>query len=231
MPFDGKQLLPWEIAELAHRHGWRDLDLVKIVATALGESKGYTQAYNDNVRELHEVKRGTEVRIAIERPDGTFAPGRLFKVGAEKLPSSTKVIISRDCGIFQISIQAKYVGTQVERDLYNPEHNIRAARRLFDTRITLRKRRRFQPWYAFTKGWATFPGRWVWSLKQEEWILTGEYMHKAVRGVANFYARRLGYPDNLVELNPRPPKPISRPRSEAHAIRTGARPVPNDGQA
>jgi lysozyme-like protein len=172
--FLGKQLPPKAIAELCWKQGWRDLDLVKIVATCLAESQGYTRAYNDNVR------------------DGKTD--------------------SRDVGLFQINIRARHIGTRLERDLYDPVRNVQAARKLFDTRMTLTKRRRFQPWYAYTLGWATFPEWWVWSVKRGEWVETGLYLQKAVRGVANMYADKFGHQGDLVYLREKPARPRFTPR-------------------
>lgn len=189
MPFDGTQLQPYEIAELLHRLGWRDLDLVEMTATILAESWGYVRAFNDNVDEKGRVK-------------------------------------SRDVGLAQINIPARYIGTKRETALYEPVKNLTAARKLFDTRMTLTKRRRFQPWYGYTLGWATFPG-WWYATKDppRQWKPSGQYLHKAIAGVANFHAKRYGVePYPLVYLSPRPPVPATKPKPGE------GRPIPNKGR-
>jgi hypothetical protein len=139
-------------------------------------------------------------------------------------------IRSRDVGLFQINIPVRDIGTKRERDLYGVDANIRAARKLFDTierRFPKVKRRRFNPWYAFTLGWATFPGWWVFTKKTDprRWDPTGRYIQKAVVGVANFYASRYQLtPRPFVELPAPPPKPTKRPPGD------GPRPVKNDGR-
>lgn len=196
MPYGGDRLEPYEIAELLHNVGFRDLDLVEMVATVLGESGGYTAAYNDN--------RDNSGRV-----------------------------ISRDVGLGQINIPRRHIGTRREKNLQNPIKNVKAIKRLFDTRETLTKRRRFNPWYAFTKGWATFPHWWVFRSADvakaqglpREWIRTGRYIHQAIVGVANFYARKHGLrPFPFVTLPEEPPKPTLRP------LKDGPRPKPNKGR-
>lgn len=197
MPFAGTKLAPETIAEKLHALGFRDLDLVEMVATILGESQGYTEAYNDNV-------------------------------------DSRGRVLSRDVGLGQINIRARDIGTARERKLYDPDYNLREVKRMFDTRETLVKRRRFNPWYAFTKGWATFPGWWIYTSKEasertgqpRHWAPTGRYLHKAVVGVANFYARHYGLtPRPFLDLPEEPPVPRKPPLNKV-----GPRPVENDGR-
>lgn len=133
---------------------------------------------------------------------------------------------SRDVGLAQINIPARYIGTKREAALYDPLTNLKAARALFQTRVTLTKRRRFDPWYAFTLGWATFPEWWVFTKKEpRHWAPTGRYIHQAIVGVANFYGRHYGIvPAPLVALPDAPPCPAKRPQGD------GPRPRPNAGR-
>lgn len=126
---------------------------------------------------------------------------------------------SRDVGLGQINIRRREVGTKKERDLHDPVKNVRAIRKLFDTRETLTKRRRFNPWYAYTLGWATFPEWWVYRSKEvarakglpREWIPTGRYLHEAIVGVANFYANEFHVPHFQLTLPREPAKPKAKP--------------------
>lgn len=197
MPYAGRQIPASEIAEMLWDLGWRDTDLIDMTATILGESGGWTEAYNDNLD----------------------SKGR---------------VTSRDIGLAQINIRARDIGTSRERKLKDPKYNLQQARKLFDTRETLVKRRRFNPWYAFTTGWATFPEWWVFRSAEaakarnlpREWTPTGRYLHQALIGVTNFYAKKYGitHPDPFVKL-PDPPKMPSKPPKG-----DGPRPVKNKGR-
>ena len=81
--------------------------------------------------------------------------------------------LSRDCGMFQINIPDASVGSRYERDLYNPAYNARVAYAYF-------KERGFQPWHGYTRGYALDPNA------------KGEYIHRAIKGVANFWAEKYG---------------------------------------
>ena len=48
--------------------------------------------------------------------------------------------------------------------------------------------RQLQPWVAYTSGWALYPEAWAWSkVLPDTWVATGRYLHKAIRGVANYH--------------------------------------------
>jgi len=87
---------------------------------------------------------------------------------------------SRDVGLFQINIPFEEVGTAAERKLYGVPENLSRARSLYD-------RRGWQPWYGFTNGYATST-KWY----REDGKPSGRYLHRALRGVANFYAEQMG---------------------------------------
>ena len=247
MPFEGGQLQPSEIAALLHEAGFRDFDLVEMTATILGESKGYIRAYNDNEEINPKLKKGDRVLLPPKLVDGVFKSGPLHKV--EWAHAASKVarlengrkyqwhelrkVTSRDVGLGQINIPARDIGTRREAKLYDPKENIRAVRRLFDTRESLARRRRFNPWYAYTNGWATFPEWWVYRSKEaarasgkpREWVPTGRYLHAAIVGVANYYAETYGIrPEPLLQLPDPPPQPGKPPLGD------GPRPVPNRGR-
>ena len=162
-PYAGKRLKPREVADRAS-HRWTGVNLVKATATFLGESGGSVGAWHDN-----------------EGADGK--------------------LLSRDCGLAQINIPASKVGTEYEAKLrtdsldpavYEPviAENLRRARELYDTpwiRGGKKDKRRWQPWYAYTQGWATFPEWWIWARPAlDSWKPTGRYIQKAVLGIANF---------------------------------------------
>lgn len=164
VPLAGKQLMPREIASYGHPH-WHGDNLVKMVATALGESLGYVGAWNDNL------------------------------AGEDTL--------SRDCGLMEISIPADLIGTDVEASLRTVSMvagewgpvvvaNVQAAYRLWSNPGPNDGKRRWQPWVAYTTGWATFPYWWTWKHDMDHvpvgpWHQTGRYLQKAIVGVANYH--------------------------------------------
>jgi hypothetical protein len=162
---EGKQLLPRDVAS-ALRDYWSNYELTKGIATVLSESQAFVGAYHTN-----EDAAGN--------------------------------VLSRDCGVFQINIAAKYIGTPVEFSLrttsldsavYWPvvTNNVQAAWALYNqpwTRNGQPDIRRWQPWYGFTFGWATFPAFWLWKqtngVPTGPWVRTGRYIHRAIVGQMN----------------------------------------------
>lgn len=53
--------------------------------------------------------------------------------------------------------------------------------------------RQWQPWVAYTSGWALYPEAWCWHHDAVSgkpfgpWVATGRYLHKAIRAVANWH--------------------------------------------
>jgi len=237
VPYAGEQLGAADVAGRLHRLGFRDLDLVEMLATLMGESNLYTEAWNDNLAEAGAaLKRGDKVLIQGDLLANVYTVTRVGAVhiwlgNRPEERGNLRKVLSRDVGLGQINIPARDIGTQRELDLRDPDKNLRAVRALFDTRETLVRRRRFNPWYAYTKGWATFPEWWVFSTREQaeatgaprHWKPTGRYIHKAIVGVANFHAQRLGIA-SLVALPDEPPKPTKRP------VGDGPRPEPNKGR-
>lgn len=147
---------------------WRQYELTKAIAVAMAESRGSLGAWHDNLDATGKLK-------------------------------------SRDCGLYQINIPASQVGTHMEASLrtesldplvYLPvmRGNINRALTLYNAswvRNGKPDKRLWQPWVAYTTGWATFPEAWVW-LHQDgvpvgPWVPTGRYIHKAIAGQMNHH--------------------------------------------
>jgi hypothetical protein len=165
MPLAGKQLLPRQVADHVAL-AWRGREIVKGVATCLAESQGFAGAWHDN------------------------------------LGADGETVVSRDCGIMQINIPAGEIGTGAEAALrsesldaavYGPvvHANFEAALRLYRqpwTRAGKPDERRWEPWAAYTEGWATWTAWFAWSPAEQRWNPTGRYLQRAVAAVANYHA-------------------------------------------
>lgn len=165
MPLAGQRLLPRMIAAYGAVH-WAGVDLVKMVATALGESAGYLGAYHPNVAD-----------------DGV-------------------TVLSQDCGLMQINVLASQLEGPLPARLMTTsadpamqasvaQHNVAVASALYHEPGSNDGRRRWQPWVAYTTGWATFPAWWVWHQENGKpigpWRPTGRYIQRALVGVANYH--------------------------------------------
>ena len=228
MPYAGKTLMPRVIAELCRPH-WKSYELTKAIATSLAESSGSVGAYHDNLDGHGEIK-------------------------------------TRDCGLFQINIPAVRVGTYIEEALRTEstvpseylsvaKNNIEAAIRLYNTQWDRWRKRLWNPWVAYTTGWATFPEWWVWRHVDGQpvgpWVKTGRYIHKAIAGQMYYhiailrdwsveqaldYSRlytskfhvttgSLAEKDGILQWVKIPPMPSAPP-----ADGVGPRPITNDGR-
>lgn len=166
MPYAGKTLMARNLAREARRH-WRNYELTKALATPIAESHLSVGAWHDNLG-----------------------------VGGK--------VSSRDCGLYQINIPASQIGTPYEAALrtesndptiYTPvvTYNVYRALDLYNspwTRDGSPDIRRWQPWVAYTTGWATFPFAWVWHRDADgndvgPWVPTGRYIFKAIAGQMN----------------------------------------------
>lgn len=165
--FLGHGMMAREICPYVEHH-WPN-QRIKGVATSLGESHGRLGAYNDNHDE-------------------------------------TGITVSRDCGPMQDNIVARYIDTLTEWSLRTlssdpveidrvMKSNMLWAYQLWSTMSDFRdgKRdyRRWRPWVADTSGWAWHPRCYVWHRDIDKnpvgpWVKTGEYLQKAIRGVANY---------------------------------------------
>jgi hypothetical protein len=144
-------------------------------------------------------------------------------------------VVSRDCGLAQINIAGRLIGSDEESKLRSdPVYNLQRAWELFTAAWTGGTTRRFQPWAGYTSGWAMFPEWYIWSQTDLVWKPTGRYLHRATRGVGNFYARELGVDLHGINLDWRllasakssePIMPTSPPTDGV-----GPRPTPNNGQ-
>lgn len=229
----GKQLLPREFVSVC-AGGWSGDDLIKMTAVIFAESQGFVGAYNDN-----EDENGKTT--------------------------------SRDCGVLEINIPADDIGTSIESKYrtvskdpaeYEPvvQNSIVAATALFHASWERNGKmdiRRFEPWHAYTSGWATFPYAWVWHQDPSKpkaqwgpWYATGRYLHRAICGVENYHyliakdktlaeavadgvaaAKRFGL-DSVIKKHPTKElvtfAPPQRPVAPPPGG-TGPRPILNDG--
>lgn len=104
-------------------------------------------------------------------------------------------ITSRDCGIGQVNVPASAIGSAEELKLrVDAAYNLERCWALWSspmTRAGKMDKRRFEPWVAFSSGWATFGEAWVWHQQDGKptgpWVKTGRAIHQAIRGVANYH--------------------------------------------
>jgi hypothetical protein len=104
-------------------------------------------------------------------------------------------ISSRDCGLFQISIDGDEIGSQKEGRLRTesliPEEYLDVARYNVKWAYSLWAERKWQPWVAYTSGWAMYPEAWAWHRIEGKpagpWVTAGRYLHQAIRAVANWH--------------------------------------------
>lgn len=210
MPLAGKTIIPREIAHQARTY-WANYELTKAVATALGESAGSLGAWHDNLAELSSLDKGDvvlnpELYIHMTVLDPATGKVRLEDGTVEMHPPNSEVVTSRDCGLYQINIPAAKVGTAAEWELrtesldpadYEPvmANNLARARALYDSpwqRDGKMDIRRWQPWVAYTKGYATFTEFWVWKQDADHnptgpWVKTGRYIQRAISGQMNYH--------------------------------------------
>jgi hypothetical protein len=188
----GKQLPVRYIARLAYEIGWTEpKNLVHAVAVCLAESQGYTRARNDNLKEIRDCDKGQVVcnvetlehYTVVDPVKGIL---RYENGEVDTFPTEVLVVVSRDCGPWQINIPAYQIGTDAEERLYEPEFNVMRARQLFEERG-------FQPWVADHES-ESFPNgvamdtRWY----RKDGKPSGRYLHRALRGVANFLGEEFG---------------------------------------
>lgn len=164
--FLGVALMARDIAPYIEHH-WPN-QRIKGVSTVLAESHGRLGAYNDNHDE-------------------------------------NGIAVSRDCGPMQDNIVARYIGSLTENSLrtvstdpieidrvmkYNVLWGYQLWATMSDFRDGKRDYRRWRPWVADISGWAWHPRCFVFHRDKDKhpvgpWVKTGEYLHKAIRGVAN----------------------------------------------
>ena len=203
MPYAGIYLMAREVAALSKMVQASNGTMpfknrkVELLATGIGESQLCVGAWHDN---LAAGDIGARVHTAMgtnpELMEGkTASEAKLMLV--ELFNPVKEQVASRDCGVMQINIPARLLGTEAELALRTESHdrdeatrvalqNLHAAAELFITPWVAGRKRQWQPWVAWTSGWAPYPEAWCWSrVTPDTWVATGRFLHKAIRGVAN----------------------------------------------
>lgn len=232
MPLAGKVLLPREIAFYGSAN-WisSDIELAKMVATALGESDGSVGAWHDNL---------------LSGASGGVVKSRDCGLMQDNIPAS-EIGTDIEDGLRTTSLQPLEWQSVVKR-------NVLVAHQLYLEPGPNMGKRRWEPWVSYTDGWDTFPAWWVWHQNAQgkpigPWLRTGRYIQRAIPGVANYHlllekdrseaeaitlARNIAdvfevegalkIVNGLVEWSLVPPEPTSPP-----ADGIGPRPIPNSG--
>jgi len=203
--FAGHQFKPRDAAWYLS-NPWQDqTQRVKALATEIAESKLFVGAFNNNLRLLKTCSVGQVVlnpelgqRMTVLDP----AKGKVqFDDGTiEFHPPESEVVTTRDLGLFQINVAASRLEDLeplLWTDSDNPTDWARVARYNVATAHSLWTYRRFQPWVAYTSGWATWNSWWVYrhQINPETgeleavgpWVATGRYLQKSILGWANFH--------------------------------------------
>lgn len=219
MPFAGKTLMERDVAAMCPMATANDGSTpfanrkVEAVAVSGAESHQSVGAYHDNYTVARarfaflldpSLLEGFSVAAALDR---YAALHRWVGVGATlgfepdpgEIRESTIEIASRDCGLFEINIPGRDIGTSIEYELRTESlvpdvanrvalANMRAAANLYRQRWSSREFREWQAWVAVLTGWAFYTEAYVWSkVVENTWVATGRYLHKAIRGVANMH--------------------------------------------
>jgi hypothetical protein len=169
--YSGKTLMPRDIAkacrdiQLTGMQPWRNFELTKAIATALGESSGSLGAWHDNYTN----------GVLTSRDCGLFQdniPARMIGTDYEDSLRTD----SFDPDVYE-KVEVRNI--KFAYDLYNSDWQRNGKSDI----------RRWQPWVAYDSGWATFPEWWVWHQQDGNpvgpWIPTGRYIHKAISGQMN----------------------------------------------
>jgi hypothetical protein len=209
MPYAGHQLMLREVIGLGAVY-WPN-SKVKAGATAAAEARGSIGAWHDNKTLITDLAVDQVVcNVETYEPTTIINPAtgkiRLSDGSVVDVPLTTEWIISRDCGVYQINIPARLINSPYEATLrtesldpavYMPvaRANVKAAYELWDNpwkRDGKTDFRRWQPWVAYTSGWAMWPEAWAWHRDPDgnrvgPWVPSGRYLHQAVRAVANWH--------------------------------------------
>lgn len=204
----GHQLMARQFVSLIAGH-WPN-SKVKATAVGLSESQLRIGAWHLNKALITDIADDVLVlNVETGEPtivlDGSRGKIRLSGGDVVTVPTTTLWVVSKDCGLFQISISASRINSGVEANLRTDatdedefmmvaRENIEAAYRKWTepwTRNGKSDYRRWQPWFGYTDGWAMFPEAWIWhqldGVPVGPWQATGRYLHKAIRGVANWH--------------------------------------------
>src|SRR5436190_2735051 len=203
MPYAGVTLMAREVAALAKMVQASDGSnpfknrKVELLATGIGESSLSVGAWHDN---LASGDIGARIHTAIgsnpELMEGkTASEAKLLF--ADLMNPVKDQVASRDCGVMQINIPARLIGSEAELALRSESkdrdeaiqvamQNLHAAAELFISPWVAGRDRQWNPWVAWISGWAPYPEAWCWSrVTPDTWVATGRFLHKAIRGVAN----------------------------------------------
>lgn len=217
MPYAGHAMMGRDVCTLGvkarshdgkHPFVERKVELLSMLA---GEAAFYVGAYHDNfpspsVSAEYDYDRAIltsedlEGRTVIEaRREQT----RLL--GAATLQDTPT---SRDCGLGEINILGKYIGTSVEASLrtesndptiYLPvaQHNLDCWADLYTEPWVFpdgkHEPRQWQASVAYRSGWALWPDAWVASrVTPGTWVQSGRFLPKAIRATANWWILERG---------------------------------------
>lgn len=199
--------------------GWINFELTKAVAVANAESHCYLGAFHDNIaaplaaalEDVGEDGKESPLKASLYERYGPPSVDReaddLTKDAADRMHLTADAggtVLSRDCGIYEFNIPASQIGSDTEFALrtesrepteYMPVFKNSVAK-AWDYYMTGWMRngqhdiRRWQAWAAYTSGWATFPGSWVWHHDADgkgigPWVPTGRYIFNAIAGQMN----------------------------------------------
>jgi len=166
--YAGKTLLPREIAEEG-RNYWKNYELTKAVAVALGESGGSLGAWHDNYKS-----------------DGVTLSSRdcgLYQINIPAGDVGTQVekdLRSESLDPYEY-IPVKQANAYRAWEMYN-RNWIRDGKQDI---------RRWQAWVAYTTGWALFPEFWVWrhvnGVPEGPWVATGRFIQRAICAQMNYH--------------------------------------------
>ena len=173
---------------------------------ALGKSHGEFLGKTLMAREWAEIVKDHWPNQMIKAVGVILAESH-GRIGAYNDNLRDSVIVSRDCGGYQINIPARMIGSDYEKSLRTESldpavymtvarNNVNAMYSLWATKGVFRNGkldyRRWQPSVAYTSGWVPFPRLYAWHHDKEgnpvgPWVVSGRYLHNAIRGVANWH--------------------------------------------
>lgn len=213
MPYAGKVMMQRDVTALAAVH-WPN-SKVKATGTSIGESHQSVGSWHDNQALITDLDPDQLVcNVETLEPTIVLDPAhgkvRLSDGSVVNVPLTTTWIVSRDCGLYQINIPARLIGSDYEATLrtesldpadYEPvaKQNVQAAYEKWNEQMTRPagqvQKRMWQPWVAYTSGWVMYPEAWVWHHIIDDngdpkpagpWVQSGRYLHQAIRATANF---------------------------------------------
>lgn len=246
MPYAGKTMMGRDVCEIVQ---WTKLDdgtrplaqrRTEALAVLGGESAFSVGAYHDNpVLTSGRFAIREDLRsVIVEEPwrmEGKTVAETLLDIAKEARAEAAKVaghssdsptFTSRDCGLGQINIPWRLVGTETETNLrteskdpliYKPvaRKNIQAVAALYTSPWIFpsghRGWREWQAWVAALTGWCWYPEFYCWHRDANgqpvgPWVPTGRFLQKAIRAVVNhdlLIAKKWTDPRKAVEAGER----------------------------